>query len=75
MKRRIAVIVIIVVALAILLVPCRIQYKDGGSIEYKAVTYNITKYHRGPINGKYLDGRRIEIFGITLRDDLADIEY
>ena len=75
MKRRIAVIVIIVVALAILLIPCRIQYKDGGSVEYKAVTYSITKYHRGPISGKYLDGRRIEIFGITLRDDLADIEY
>lgn len=75
MKRRIAVIVIIVVALAILLVPCRLQYKDGGSVEYKAVTYSITKYHRGPISGKYLDGWKIKLFGITLRDDLADIEY
>lgn len=75
MNRKIIVAVIIAVVLAILLVPCRLQYKDGGSIEYKAVTYSITKYHRGPISGKYLDGRRIEIFGITLRDDLADIEY
>lgn len=75
MKRRIAVIVIIVVALTILLVPVRHQYRDGGSVEYKAVTYSITKYHRGPISGKYLDGRRIEIFGITLRDDLADLKY
>lgn len=74
-NRKIIVAVIIAVVLAILLVPCRIQYKDGGSVEYKAVTYSITKYHRGPINGKYLNGWKIEVFGITLRDDLADLKY
>lgn len=75
-KTKAAVIIaVVVVALAILLIPCRIQYKDGGSVEYKAVTYSITKYHRGPISGKYLDGWKIKLFGITLRDDLADLKY
>lgn len=78
MKRKIAVAVIIVIALAILLVPCRIQYKDGGSVEYKAITYSVTKYRRlAPIeSGRGFDeGWKIELFGITLRDDLADIKY
>lgn len=70
MKRKIAVAVIIVIALAILLVPCRIQYKDGGSVEYKAITYSVTKYRR-----RETRGWKIELFGITLRDDLADIKY
>lgn len=48
MKRRIAIAVIIVAALVILLFPIRIAYKDGGSVEYKALTYSVTKYHRLP---------------------------
>lgn len=68
MKRKIAVAVIIVIALAILLVPCRIQYKDGGSVEYKAVTYSVTKYRR-----RETRGWKIEILGITLRDDLEEV--
>lgn len=77
-NRKIIVAVIIAVVLAILLVPCRIQYDDGGSAEYKALTYSITKYHRlAPIeSGRGFDeGWKIELFGITLRDDLADIKY
>ncbi len=77
MKRKIAIAVTIVAALAILLFPIRIAYKDGGSVEYKALTYSVTKYHRLPPLGSedYLDGLKIELFGITLRDDLADLKY
>lgn len=83
MKRRIAVIVIIVVALAILLTPAKIRIRDGGSVKYKAITYCVTKYHRlSPLGSEadlagiqFLEGWKIELFGITLRDDLADIEY
>lgn len=82
-NRKIIVAVIIAVVLAILLIPCRLQYKDGGSIEYKAVTYSITKYHRlSPLGSEadlagiqFLEGWKIELFGITLRDDLADLKY
>ena len=48
MKRKIVIAVIIVVALAILFTPARIQLRDGGSVEYKALTYSVTKYHRLP---------------------------
>lgn len=68
MKRKIAVAVIIVAALAILLVPVRLQYRDGGSVEYKAITYSVTKYRRHDTRGW-----RIEILGITLRDDLEEV--
>lgn len=33
------------VVLAVLCVPVRREYKDGGSIEYAAVLYRITFYH------------------------------
>lgn len=77
MKRKIAIAVIIAVVLAILLFPIRIVYKDGGSIKYKALIYSVTKYHRLPPLGAedYLEGWKIELFGITLRDDLADLKY
>ncbi len=73
MKRKIAIAVIIAAALVILLFPTRIAYKDGGSVEYRAITYSVTKYHRISPYGRvaFLEGWKIEIFGITLRDDLA----
>ncbi len=77
MKRKIAIAVIIAVVLAILLFPVRIAYKDGGSVEYKAIVYSVTRYHRLPPLGSedYLEGWKIEIFGVTLRDDLAYLKH
>ncbi len=74
MKRKIAIAVIIAAALVILLFPIRIAYKDGGSVEYRAITYSVTKYRRlAPLESgrEYDEGWKIELFGITLRDDLA----
>ncbi len=81
MKRRIAVAVIIVAALAILLTPAKIRIKDGGSVKYKAITYCVTKYHRlSPLGSEadlagiqFLEGWKIEILGFTLRDDLEEV--
>ncbi len=77
MKRKIAIAVIIAVVLAILLFPVRIAYKDGGSVEYKAIVYSVTRYHRLPPPGSedYLEGWKIELFGVTLRDDLAYLKH
>lgn len=73
MKRKIAIAVIIAATLAILLIPVPIHIRDGGSVEYKAIAYSVTKYHRFSPLGRvaYLEGWKIELFGITLRDDLA----
>lgn len=61
MKRKIVIAVIIVVALAILFTPARIQLRDGGSVVYKAITYSVTKYRNYETRGW-----KIVIFGITL---------
>lgn len=68
MKRRIAVAVIIAVALTILLTPAKIRIKDGGSVKYKAITYCVTKYRCSETRGW-----KIEILGFTLRDDLEEV--
>ena len=45
-KKWIWIIVIACVAvLAVLCIPIRREYKDGGSIEYAAVLYRVTFYH------------------------------
>ena len=45
MKKKILIIIIIILAL-VLLIPTPFYLKDGGSIEYRALLYTITKYHR-----------------------------
>ena len=45
MKKKI-VIGIVVFFMLVLLVPIRMQMNDGGSIQYRAVLYSVTKYHQ-----------------------------
>ena len=43
------------------------KLKDGGSIQYKALLYKITNYHKLASEGsnkEYIDGIGIEILGI-----------
>ena len=78
-KIRILVIVIIVL---LLLVPIPRKKRDGGSVEYAAVTYSITKYHRlcealGVDNEPttiILEGYKFVILGFTVYDDIDRIE-
>ena len=67
-KNKIGIIIIIIV-LIILLFPIPLHYKDGGTVEYKAITYSVTDYHAiNSAEGEYLVGRTIEIFGIEVFD-------
>ena len=75
MKKKI-VIGIVVFFMLVLLVPIRMQMKDGGSIQYKAVLYTVTKYHQitmewddeneGIVDSGHLDGWGIEILGLEI---------
>ena len=68
MKKKSILIVIILIG-TILLFPIPMRLKDGGSIEYKALIYKVTKYHRlAPTESEtgYIDGIGIEIFGIEI---------
>ena len=68
MKKKIILIIIVLVAI-ILLFPIPMRLKDGGSIEYSALLYKVTKYHRlAPIDAEsgYIDGIGIEILGVEI---------
>ena len=68
MKKKSILIVIILVGI-ILLFPIPLRLKDGGSIEYKALIYKVTKYHRIDLvesETGYIDGIGIEILGLEI---------
>lgn len=68
-KKRIAIIAIITV-LAILLFPIRMSLKDGGSVMYKSLVYEVTKIHQlaPEVDGvkPYINGFEIKILGMTI---------
>lgn len=75
MKKKSFMVICIIVAL-ILLFPIPFRLKDGGSIEFKALLYTITKYHKlAPIedadNG-YIEGIGIEILGMEIYNSAND---
>lgn len=67
MKKKILIIVIIVLLL-ILLTPIPMHLNDGGTVEYKALTYRISKVHKltGDLEKMYDDGTIIEILGFEV---------
>lgn len=45
MKKKI-IIAVILLAMVVLLFPIRTQLKDGGTVQYTAVLYRVSKVHR-----------------------------
>ena len=60
MKKKI--IIIVVVILLILFVPIRVKHADGGSVEYKALTYRLFKWHKLISNENYYVSTDIYFF-------------
>lgn len=71
MKKK-AIIVVIVVILLVLLVPIPMHLNDGGTVEYKALTYKISKVHRltGNLGKEYEEGMIIEILGFEIYNNV-----
>ena len=72
MKKKIIITVIIIVGL-ILLIPIPNHLRDGGTVEYKALLYKISKVHRlVPLeeNKEYDDGIIIEILGFEIYNNV-----
>ena len=61
-------IIVLIIILAILLIPNPLRLKDGGSVEYKAILYTVTKIHQLPPEGRgaYIEGFEIEILGKSI---------
>lgn len=71
MKKKV-IIVIGIIILLILLVPTPMHLADGGTVEYKALTYKISIVHRlnaGSLTG-YEDGIIIEILGVKIYEKI-----
>ncbi|MBE6851954.1 MAG: hypothetical protein E7505_00560 [Ruminococcus sp.] len=70
MKKKTFVVITIIIVLAILLTPVRMNLKDGGSVRYKSLIYEVTKIHQlapGVDDVKpYIDGFEVKILGITI---------
>lgn len=69
MKKKNIVIIVIVILLVILLFPIPMKLKDGGSVEYRALLYTITNYHKLALEESdtgYIDGIGVEILGIEI---------
>ncbi len=67
MKKKFIIIALICI-LAILIIPIPSQLNDGGSVQYTAILYRITKYHRineQAVSG-YTDGIGIKILGFEV---------
>lgn len=75
MKKKI-IIGIIILVLFILLVPIPMHLKDGGTVEYKALLYKISKVHRLDHNSAtgYVDGIIVEILGRKIFDNTSNTE-
>lgn len=66
MKNKKILIIAIIVLLVILLFPIPMKLRDGGTVEYKALLYSVTKYHKlAPENSEkeYIDSVEIKILG------------
>ena len=46
MKEKKIIIIVLILLLIILVIPVKLHHKDGGTIEYKSLTYKIIKWHR-----------------------------
>ena len=56
------------------LIPQKLRYRDGGTVEYRAALYSVTKWHaiaEGEEPGEYYYrvGTTVKILGRTVKDD------
>lgn len=70
MKKKTLAVTAIIVVLVILLTPIRMNLKDGGSVKYKSMVYEVTKIHQlaPEVDGvkPYIDGFEVKILGMTV---------
>ena len=70
MKKKAIFIIAAILIMAILLTPVRMRLKDGGSVRYKSLVYEVTKIHRLAPEADgvkpYIDGFEIKILGVTI---------
>ena len=70
MKKKLVAVIAIIVVLLILLTPIRMNLKDGGSVRYKSLVYEVTKIHQFAPDADgvkpYIDGFEVKLLGMTV---------
>ena len=68
MKNKKVIVLIVVIIGLILLFPIPMRLRDGGSIRFKALLYEVTIYHKldHETESGYVNGIGIEIFGADI---------
>ena len=69
MKKKIKIIVLSVLIIAILFVPFTFYNKDGGTVEHRALTYAVINRHSIAGEDVYDVGTEVEILGIKVYDN------
>lgn len=69
-KKRALLVIAVVLVLALLLTPIPLGLKDGGSVRFKALVYEVTKIHQFPsetdADYEYIEGIEVKILGVTV---------
>lgn len=70
------IVIVCVIVLVLMLIPIRVGLKDGGSVRYQAVLYNVTDVHRftEDIVYGYEEGLIVEILGFEVFNNVTPIQ-
>ena len=76
MKRKVIICICIILALC-LLIPIPMRLKDGGTVVYTAVLYQVEDVHRLTIDptsatGAYIDGTIVRILGMEVFNNVPE---
>lgn len=73
MKKKIILIIVFIIML-ILLIPIPIKLRDGGSTEYRALLYTVTRYNKLDESKEtgFVNGTKIEILGFEVYDNTLE---
>ena len=70
-KRNVAIVCILLAIVLLILIPLRL--KDGGTVEYKALVYSVSRVHRlahVKAEKEYEEGIIIKVLGIEVYNDV-----
>lgn len=80
-KKKLKIIVPVLILLIVLCVPEPRHYKDGGTVEYHALLYQVIRWHAFLNEGAsknpeyYYEGLEIKLLGFTVYNNAHKIEY
>lgn len=76
MKKKVIIVSIVALIMLALLIPIPRYLNDGGTVEYKALLYNVTKLNKLNYHSStgYDRGTKIEILGIEVYNDIVVAE-